>query len=280
MGLFPNTTENHVAWSSFISNVREFFVQKGYLEVTTPILVEAGAFESSIDPLQVFWKGGKGELHTSPEIAMKELLAEIKTPIFQICKCFRDDFESPHHAREFTMLEFYEPGADYTRMKALVRELVTALSRSDLSFREYKAATLFSEKVGMAPEELKGTEPWEDQFFRHWLEKVEPAFNTETPTIVTDYPLAISPLSTQIKETNYAERFELYWKGMEVCNGCTELSDPSELKRRHQQESKKREKQGKPPHPFSERLSKATGRIGKAAGVAVGLDRLFICVQS
>lgn len=282
MALIPQTALNYELWSKFLSQVRRFFLNRGYLEINTPLLVEAGAFESSIDPLQVSWKGGKGELHTSPEIAMKEALALLKRPIFQICKCFRDDLESPHHSREFTMLEFYEPGTTYKEMKGLVKDLVTVLAGKEVPFEEKTAEALLKTHAGIELKEVKaqGSDTWEDVFFKAWIEHVEPRISPLLPTIVTDYPVPVSPLSKQIEGEALAERFELYWKGMEICNGCTELTDRNELKKRHGEETAKRIAQGKVAHPFSERLAKATSEIGSAAGVAVGLDRLFLCFHS
>lgn len=296
MERIQNTPENIQRWAHFLKKIRQIFDSRGYFEVSTPHLVSAGAFEGAIDPLQVRWKGGGGELHTSPEIQMKEILAGARLPIYQICRCFRDDLEGPHHAREFTMLEFYRPESTYQEMMAEMAELLKNLGVIPLTIEKYSIDEIFKKNLGisltqtntrskLAAEitkrnliQFSESDTWEDLFFRLMVEHIEPGLNPAHPTFLYDYPTLVSPLSKEIPSSPFAARFEIYWKGMELCNGCTELNDPDTLRKRAEKENAQRRELGKKEHVFSETLLGATGKMGKMAGVAVGLERLFRCL--
>lgn len=287
-------TRTH-AFAGFVRKVRHFFEQKNYLEVFTPAIVNVGAFESTIDPITVVWRGGRAELQTSPEIEMKKVLAENRVPLFQICKSFRDDPPTPHHRREFMMLEYYAPDSTAAAMARLTQDLIRFLAPT-CHFQEASVRELTLKHTGIdlakcgSRDTLKeallsihctgfgADDAWEDLFFRLWLERVETQLEHETATLVKEYPQAISPLSAPASESGFAERFEIYWKGMEICNGCTELVDTQQLTRRYEEESRARKRAGKPAHPFPEKLIEASPKLGLCAGVAVGLDRLFSCV--
>lgn len=224
---------------------------------------------------------------------MKEVLSQARLPLYQICQCFRDDLEGPQHSREFTMLEFYLPEADYQGVIDETTHLIQALSPATVKVKNYSIEEIFQNILGFSlarceTKEKLATEiskrrlvsfeendSWEDLFFRLMLEKIEPRLEHAVPTVLHSYPTAVSPLSRGIPGTFYAERFEIYWKEMELCNGCTELADGGVLKERAARENAARKAQGKAPHPFSESFLEATERMGRMAGVAVGLDRLF-----
>jgi len=279
-------------WAYFIRQIREFFDSRGFLEVFTPSLVEAGAFENALDPLRVSSATESAELHTSPEFEMKALLSNHPEPIFQICKCFRDDPDTSIHFKEFTMLEFYRPHCTYEDTRRDMRQLLGALSSKALTFEEKTIKQLFQEITGIQLEQVKSTpdflvkakgigissltssDTWEDIFFRVMIEKIEPALPEDKPVIVYDYPASVSTLS-QPKGDFWGERFEIFWKGMELCNGATELLSEELLKKRYEFESAERQKLGKAPHPFPTRLSTALKTLPPCSGVAVGLDRLF-----
>jgi elongation factor P--(R)-beta-lysine ligase len=286
------------AWAAFLKQLRAFFDGRGFVEVQTDHLVPAGAFEGTIDPLQVRWSAGAAELHTSPEIEMKRLLAHHRVSIYQICRCFRDDPETPVHRREFTMLECYRVGADYRAIIADLRELFETLSGKALPWEEHTVSALVLRHTGIDIAEAATAEPlraaierrgtlhlaaddsWADMFFRLLIEKVEPALPADRPVIVTDYPVALSPLSKAAAAGHTAERFEIYWRGMELCNGCTELADATELRRRYRAESATRQLAGKLPHSPPDRLLEALENgFPPSAGVAIGLERLFLCLE-
>jgi lysyl-tRNA synthetase class 2 len=267
---------------------------QGLLEVTTNCVVPVGAFEGSIDVLKVSYAAGEAELHTSPEIEMKQVLAQEKKSIYQICRCFRDDPPTGVHLREFTMLEFYRVGCDYRTIMADVKTLMNNLAGRALPFAELGMDECFQRATGIAhvstisAEELRRQilekdlvalspdDGWDDMFFKVLIERVEPSLDPTCPTIIRDYPAALCALAKPHADKRTVQRFEIYWHGMELCNGCTELEDTAELKRRFQREQENRRAQGKSPHPFPERLNQAMSNgFPPCAGVAVGLERLY-----
>ncbi len=283
-------------WARMLHDCRAFLEARGFLEVTTPCLVPAGAFEAAIDPLEVVYRGGKAQLQTSPEIAMKVLLAKVDAPIFQIAHCFRDDPPSPIHRREFTMLEFYRPQKNAQDIALETIELIQSLTGEKVPLVRTSVDELFID-LGIdlsklpTPELLRADlrkkalvdaradDTWNDMFFRVWLEKIEPGFDPTKLTWVDGYPSSLSPLSQRIKGGLFAERFEIFWQGMELCNGCSELTDAATLKKHWGDENAARKLRNASPHPFPVELY-ATLEHGLApcAGVAIGMDRLFLCV--
>lgn len=284
------------AWARYLSEIRSFFDEKGFLEISSPTLVPAGAFEASLDCLKVEGMAGRWELPTSPEIEMKRTLAAAGRSIYEIARAWRDDPPSPVHGREFHMLEFYRVGADCDAVIGDTLDLMRRLSSVPLSFSRASVAELFARHVGfdlvpgMSREDLisavraKGVacreeDSWEDVFFRTFVERIETRLDPSVPVVVTGYPIEVSPLSKGNPKTGLAERFEIYWRGMELCNGCSELGDLAELRRRYQKETESRAREGKRAHPVPERLYQALERgLPECAGVAVGLERLFRCV--
>jgi elongation factor P--(R)-beta-lysine ligase len=267
------TTMRH--WAGFLAQIRAFFDGRGFTEVTTRHLVPAGAFEGVIDSLQVRHSKGGGELHTSPEMEMKALLAQTGLSSYQICRCFRDDpLETGVHGKEFTMLEFYRVDEDYAGIRELMKELLAALGYGG----EIPEKTVAELMAGREPIPEAG-ERWEDAFFKIFIQEVEPNLPADPPTLVKDYPAQIAALGALNPDRRTAQRFEIYWKGMEICNGCVELGDIGELEARIRAEAELREQAGKRPHPRPERLVAALQQgLPPCAGVAVGLDRLFKCL--
>lgn len=290
-----NLKEKVERWAFFLRTIRQFFDSKGFFEVTTPLLIEAGAFESCIDTMKVQWQGGAGELNSSPEIEMKRLLAEASLPIYQLAKSFRDNPPTPIHFKEFTMLEYYKPGWKYQDMKALTRELVVSLSPQPLTFAEYTVQELVRLSTGIDIQEastapklrlalegigfsLSHDDTWTDMFLKLLVERVEGWLDPTKPTFVTDYPAPLAALGAINPLTGFAERFELYWKGIELANGCSELTDSLELAKRFEDEKMARVKAGKAPHPYPSVLFQAFQTLPPCSGVAIGLDRLFLCL--
>jgi lysyl-tRNA synthetase class 2 len=277
---------------------RAFFDRKGFTEVSTDAIVPAGAVEGTIDPIRVRHSEGTAELHTSPEIEMKRLLGRFPSPIYQICKCFRDDPATPIHRKEFTMLEYYRPHADYRQSQADMRELLDQLAGRQLATRVVTVRELIGQTVGIDLEGLwdrdglaeavarrgvltvSASDSWEDIFFKLLIERIEPSLPPEIPVLVTDYPVAVSVLSEAKPGSRWAERFEIYWQGMELCNGCTELTDAAVLRQRLRHEQAIRAREGKAAHPDpAVLLAVMDGGLPPASGVAVGLDRLFTALK-
>lgn len=283
-----NQKNQILRWAQFIEEIRWFMAD--CVEVKTPVRVPAGAFEAVIDSFSI--QPGGGELQSSPEIAMKRLIAETHLSCFQICPCFRDDPEGPHHLKEFTMLEFYRVGEGLDEIMektlSLFKHLFGTLTVEDTSVQ-----ALFEKEVGVDLKKCDSLEDfrsvvceenlvrvteedtWEDIFFKVMLEKIEPKFKPDTLTFVHHYPKRLAALS-KLNEKGEAERFEIYWKGMELCNGAAELTDLGELKARIEKEKEARVKTGKKPHPNPSQLIEALELgLPECAGVAVGLNRVF-----
>jgi elongation factor P--(R)-beta-lysine ligase len=289
--------------------LRRFFAAEGYEEVETPVLVPAPGMEPHISafvtPFVPETPTGRARdlhLHTSPEYAMKRLLAEGAGPIFQICKVFRNGEVSRTHNPEFTMLEFYRPHADYgwimADLERALAEVERAVGRSELFGRlpfervTVREALLRStgidlqscpdaESLARAAEGLgvrvRPGEVFEDVFFRVFLERVEPMLGRERPTFLVDYPASMASLARlKSADPTVAERFELYAQGLELANGFSELTDAAEQRRRLQEEQAVRRAAGRPVYALDERFLEAVGRMPPSSGVAVGLDRLLM----
>jgi lysyl-tRNA synthetase class 2 len=284
-------------WAECLREIRRFFDERGFFEVTTTSLVPAGAFESSIDTLKVSFGEGTAELHTSPEMEMKRVLADTHLPIYQLAKAIRDDPPTGVHKREFTMLEFYRPNCDYRTTREDTQEMFSRLTGGALNFEEISMRDLFLRTTGIdiaiantgeglrrevekrSLVTLAGDDAWDDIYFKLLIEKVEPALHPSRPTLIYDYPASQAALGKVNPASGWAERFEIYWQGMELCNGCTELDSIEELHRRYERESRNRAALGKLPHPFPTRLFEAMQKdFPPASGVAVGVDRLFRCL--
>jgi lysyl-tRNA synthetase class 2 len=306
---------NPVQWRSAAGRqalygaLRRFFTQLGYLEVDTPLLIPAPGMEPHITAFEVPFipETDVGQrrtlyLHTSPEYAMKRLLADGAGPLFQICKVFRNGEVSKTHNPEFTMLEFYRPQADY---HAIMADLEGALAEAD---RAVGGDGFFSrtpyERLSVRDAVLRATGVdlracpdgaslkraaeaagvrtgdatlFDDVFFHLFLQKVEGTLGWERPTYLTEYPASMASLA-RLKpgDASVAERTELYARGLELANGFSELTDPVEQRARLVEEQEFRRKAGRAVYPLDERFLDAVGRMPPSAGIAVGLDRILM----
>lgn len=272
-------------WSDFLREIRDFFYRRGYLEVTTPILLEKPNLDPNIDPIEVSvrFMGQKKKmwLHTSPEYGMKKVLARNPADIFQIAKVFRDDEFGKLHRPEFTMLEWYKVGADYRDLMEEVRELVHETCgikvREELTFREAVSEFLGFSYIEDSGYLLRALERAGIEVSGNWdlesltdliLSKIGERSEKLTGLFVTDFPLVACALARVKGGT--AERFELYIKGIEIANGWTEERDPAELRKRLLKFSIGRNL------PLDEEFIKASSEMPPCAGCSVGLDRLFM----
>ncbi len=290
--------------------LRTYFSGQGYLEVETPLLVPTPGLEPHIDPFELEFIpqtniGARQPLylHTSPEYAMKRLLADPGCPpLFQLCKVFRNGEVSGHHNPEFSLLEFYRPNADY---HAIMADLEGALA---LVERAVGATSLFSntpwERVSVRDALLRetgvdwrahpttaglraaaeaagirvgGADTWDDVFFHLFLQRVEPNLGKDRPTFLLEYPAAMASLA-RLKpgDASVAERVELYARGVELGNGFSELTDAAEQRKRLIEEQDLRRKQNRPAFPLDERFLTAVGKMPPSGGIAVGLDRVLM----
>jgi lysyl-tRNA synthetase class 2 len=264
--------------------------------VETPYAVAAPGEEVHLRAV----RAGDLYLNTSPEFAMKKLLAGGSGPIFQMARVWRDEPHSPTHAPEFTMLEWYSLRADMAALmdetEALLRAVLppvvacrgveTRLER----FERITVAEAFLRYVGAdvlatagdaaalaagAGAVLRDGEDWEDLFFRLLLERVEPHLGREHPTFLTHWPVAQAALARRCPEDGrVAERFELYCCGIELANAFVELTDAKEQRLRFVAERARRHALYGPDWEMDEDFLAAVAHLPPCAGIALGFDRL------
>ncbi len=247
--------------------IRRWFDDHGYLEVHTPVLVQSPALEEHLEPVAV----GDAHLHTSPEFAMKRVLGAGLCRIYQIVPCFREDEDGHHHAREFTMIEWYRANAGTAELmddvESLIGSAAEAVQRAVPQFTRVAVAEL-RHRAGL--DETDDEVEW----FRGWVDGVEPRLIE--PTIVHSYPSWQAALATE--RAGFADRFEVYLGGIEIGNCFAEEGDPRILESRFAVSAAKRISMGKEPHAIDHGLLESTPRMPRTAGIAVGLDRLVMAL--
>jgi lysyl-tRNA synthetase class 2 len=287
-----------------LARIRDFFAQQDVLEVETPLLSAAGATDPQLDSFVTRYTGpgaAHGQplyLHTSPEFAMKRLLAAGSGAIFQICKVFRNGEAGRLHNPEFTLLEWYRPGFDHHRLMdevdALVRHALAPWrelgAAERLTYREAferhagidphaadrRALAACATTHGLhAPAADLSLDGWRDLLLTHL---VEPHLGQRGPTFLYDYPASQAALArVRPGAPALAERFELYIDGVELANGYHELGDARAQRTRFEADLALRQATGRDLVAMDERLLAAlTGGLPDCAGVALGVDRLLM----
>jgi len=269
------------ARASVLRAVRAWFAEHAYLEVPTPVLVPSPAMEENLHAVAA----DGGFLRTSPEFALKKVLAAGLSRVYEIGPCLRERERGPLHGREFQMVEWYRAGAELDdlmdEVEALVQVSFTALGRdAPPTWRRVSVATLFDELVGIdlsratLDQLAAGESSWDHAFFRRWVEDIEPRLSGGV--FVTDWPASQAALARVRSDQPWptACRFEAYVDGVELANAFLELTDADEQLRRFQEANQARERGGEPPHPVDHALVDAVGRMPRTAGIALGLDRL------
>ena len=297
-----------------LSTVRRFFDNRGYFEVDTPLLSHDRVVDPHLEPFVVNDSAGPLYLQTSPEFAMKRLLAAGANAIYQVGHVFRAGELGQRHNPEFTMVEWYRTGDTHIEQMQVVEDLVVeAFRAADLDsetarganhlpgspflrttyrdaflrcagadvmlLKATQLADLARERGVSIPESLDATD--RDGWLNLLLaELVEPRLGRECPEFLCDYPASQAALAVvRPGDPPVAERFELYIAGIELCNGYHELTDAAELRRRIEAESRRRIAGGLSPLPTSNRLLAAMdARLPPCAGVALGFDRLVMLV--
>ncbi len=296
--------------SLMISEIRQFFDRRGFLEVETPMM-QGVAGGAAARPFITYHNalGIDLYLRIAPELYLKRLLVGGLDRVYEINRNFRNEGVGTQHNPEFTMLEFYQAYADYNDLMTLTEEFLPHLCRAVLGGEEL---TYQGTRISLSP-------PWPRLTVTEALRKVggvtdEDQQNEETlraaaarrgvrvdatwgrgklvtelmthlvepqlmqPTFLLDFPLELSPLAKQKKDAPHvAERFELFVAGMELANAYTELNDPHEQRRRFQEQIRARERGDEEAHRMDEDFVRALEHgMPPAAGEGIGIDRLVM----
>jgi elongation factor P--(R)-beta-lysine ligase len=291
------------ARATLLGRIRAFFAAAGVLEVETPACSVHAATDPAVESLRTRFLGPGHPaglplyLHSSPEFAMKRLLAAGSGPIYQVCRVYRDGEWGRLHHPEFTLLEWYRPGFDHHRLMDEVAELLVATTGRILPQQRLTYGGLFREHLDLDPHgaaeaelracahsqdlpgletlELPGRDAWLDLLLTHCI---EPRLPADTLTFVYDYPAGQAALARVRPGTPpLAERFELYLGPMELANGFHELGDADEQEGRFRADLERRRTRGQVAVPMDRQLLAALrAGLPDCAGVALGLDRLLM----
>ena len=289
-----------LAVEKFLDTLRGFYKRRGYTEVVTPHLLPYPNLDENVFPIpcgveDISFRRRTFYLHTSPEYAMKKLLARYRRDIFQICHVFRNREAGPLNDFEFLMLEYYKIGVDYNYLmdeigillKELFGERITYRGREikneplKVSLKEaYRThlgldLELLLEDVDSFKKQLEERgihfDPREDAetlFWRTYVE-LEKHLGWERPTFVYGFPERFGALARC--QNGWCERFELYMFGIELANGYTEIKDPKEVERRLLKVAKELNL------PLDEGFVEIHKELPPLyAGVSLGLDRLMM----
>ena len=294
--------------SQINKGIRDFFSERGFLEVETPLLSPELIPEPSIENFMTrlvspYNDGAELYLTPSPEIWMKQLLAAGSGDIFQICKSFRNSEQiSPVHNPEFTMLEWYKTGITAEENISLTEDLTASLALPSTPeacrppFRHITMEEAFVEFAGFSLEEyieipglleqLKAhqipaeeSEGWEVLFHKLFLTLVEPELPQDRPLVLKNYPRRLRTLSTDIPHTPWSERWELYMQGTEIANCYTEETDPAKIREYYRTESLEKAEHAIVPVAESGSWVSNLENFPTSSGVAIGVDRLIAALK-
>jgi lysyl-tRNA synthetase class 2 len=273
--------------------IRAFFNNRGCLEVDTPVLMPVTSSDANIESIVVADAARPLYLQTSPESAMKRLLAAGSGSIFQICHAFRQGERGRLHNPEFSLLEWYRVGYDYHQLMAEMELLITSLSLHQCNFTRISYKDLFSQSLDLDIDRLTlerlrehclqmvpGTDVTELEFDQclDLLLTVVIAPSMQGYQFVYDYPKSQAALArVNQADSSVAERFELFFDGIELANGFSELTDCEQQRSRFEQDIDTRNERNLPQHAIDECLLAALeSGMEDCAGVALGLDRLLM----
>lgn len=284
-----------------LQKVRQFFVDRHVLEVDTPALSHSTVTDEHLHSFSTQFQSPFVAhtqtlyLQTSPEFAMKRLLCAGSGAIYQICKSFRNEEAGRFHNPEFTMLEWYRPDFDHHQLMTEMDELIQLVLNCEAAekityqqaFEKHLAcnpitASLLELKalaVAHGYQDLAENENNKDTLLMLlFSQKVEPKIGQTRPCFVYDFPASQAALAKiNPKNNNVAERFELYFKGIELANGFHELDDANEQLARFEADNVKRQQAGLASMPIDQNLIDALKHgLPQCAGVAMGIDRLVM----
>ncbi|MEX2454066.1 MAG: EF-P lysine aminoacylase EpmA [Rhodospirillaceae bacterium] len=318
--VFARRRANLAARTAALRAVREFFDARGYVEVETPALQVSPGMEPHLEAFATTLFGVAGEgspvgLHTSPEFAMKKLLAAGMERIWQLARVFRNGERSARHHPEFTMLEWYAAGAGWRDIARETEDLVRAVAGPVARHRGHEVdlagpweylsfADAFARHAGIdllatAPDGRDGQAPdrdalarrareigirtadddaWDDIVFRILFEKIEPHLGFDAPTVFHSWPVSMAALARpDPADPRVADRFEVFVCGLELANGYGELTDAAEQRRRFAAEVARREGLGRAAWPVdADFIAALESGLPDCGGVALGFDRLVM----
>lgn len=295
--------------------IRNFFDEKGFLEVDTPLLDICPSMEPAISAFDsIFYNGAnkhKMYLQSSPEYNMKKLLVSGFDRIFQITKSFRNNELTKLHNPEFTILEWYRTGSDYNQIMRDTEELVATICEKltggtkikyfdhpldlSLSYDKLSVNDAFKTFAGIDLNSItnehyydilssrglctsKEDSDFNTFFYYIFVNEIEPRLGFNKPVFLIDFPEALGSLARRkTDDGRYVERFELYINGLEICNAFSELNDYEEQKARFAKELEKRSASGIEEYPIDQDfLSFLEYGMPPAGGIALGVDRLLM----
>lgn len=286
---------------AILAEIRRFFADRCVLEVETPCMSQATVTDIHLVPFETRFVGpGHSSgmnlyLMTSPEYHMKRLLAAGCGPVFQLCRSFRNEEMGRHHNPEFTMLEWYRPHYDMYRLinevDDLLQQVLDCEPAESLSYQQAFQRYLELDPLSADKDTLReaacklgmsniaeGEEDRDTLLQMLFTFGVEPQIGKEKPAVIYHFPATQASLA-QISSEDHrvAERFEVYFKGIELANGFHELTDASEQRQRFEQDNRKRAARGLPEQPIDTWLLEALeAGLPDCSGVALGVDRLVM----
>ncbi|WP_099610514.1 elongation factor P--(R)-beta-lysine ligase [Vibrio fujianensis] len=284
-----------------LQRIRQFFAEREVFEVETPAISHATVTDVHLQTFQTefvgpgYAKGKKLYLMTSPEFHMKRLLAAGSGSIYQLGKAFRNEEHGRYHNPEFTMLEWYRVGFDHHDLMAEVDALLQAILATP-SAERMTYQQVFQRILGICPLESSMTklkqaaqvlglsdiaQPEQDRDTLLQLLfslGIEPHIGQQKPIFVYDFPASQAALAkVNLHDPRVADRFEVYFKGLELANGFHELDNPQEQRIRFEQDNAKRRIMGLAEQPIDEHFIAALAAgLPACAGVALGVDRLIM----
>ncbi len=301
--------------------IRQWFAAQDFVEVETPALQLSPGLEPQLRAfstrlVEPFAEDGAGAplyLHTSPEFAMKKLLAGGMKRIFQLARVWRNAERSALHHPEFTMLEWYRAHAGWREVAGDCERLVRSaagesgmlrrddavcdpaagweyLSVADVFERDADIDLLATLADPSAPDRdalatsaeragvrIASSDSWDDVFHRVMLEKIEPSLGRGAPTVLHSWPAPLAALARlDPADARIAERFEIYACGVELANGFGELTDPAEQRRRFEADAVRKLELTGETYPVDEDFLAALETMPESAGIALGFDRLVM----
>ncbi len=300
--------------------LRRHFEERGFVEADPAILQVSPGNETHLHAFRTERVGPDPDerqrlyLHTSPEFALKKLLAAGERRPFAFAHVFRNRERGPLHACEFTMLEWYQAEAPYTALMADCAEIVALAAETtgtrrfalngrtcdpEAPFERLAVAEAFAREAGVdllrtidadggtdrdgleaqvraAGVRTAPDDTWGDLFSRVLVERVEPKLGVDRLTILDAYPIPEAALARPGADPRTAERFEAYACGLELANGFGELTDPDEQRRRFEADMDLKERLYGERYPIDEDFLKALSHMPESSGVALGFDRLVL----